>query len=76
MRVLGQRRRIRATIRAISSIAPAEASMLDRRKIGDERRTAFQRPVSRRLFPNRACAFRYAPGSPEDKAKSGVLIHA
>ena len=45
-------------------------------KIGDERRTAFRRSVSRRLFPNRTCAFRYASGSPEDMAKSGVLIHA
>src|SRR5437588_3090529 len=45
-------------------------------KIGDERRTAFRRSVSRRLFPNRTCAFRYASGSPEDMAKSGILIHA
>lgn len=45
-------------------------------KVGDERRTAFRRPVSRRLFPNRTCAFRYASGSPEDMAKSGVRIHA
>ena len=45
-------------------------------KIGDERRAAFRRPVSRRLFPNRTCAFRYASGSPENMAKSGVLIHA
>ena len=44
-------------------------------KVGDERRTTFRRPVSRRLFPNRTCAFRYASGSPEDMAKSGVLIH-
>ena len=45
-------------------------------KVGDERRAAFRRSVSRRLFPNRTCAFRYASGSPEDMAKSGVLIHA
>jgi hypothetical protein len=44
-------------------------------KVGDERRATFRRPVSRRPFPNRTCAFRYASGSPEDKAKSGVLIH-
>jgi putative transposase len=45
-------------------------------KVGDERRTAFRRPVSRRLSQNRTCAFRYASGSPEGMAKSGVLIHA
>ena len=45
-------------------------------KVGDERRAIFRRPVSRRLFPNRTCAFRYASGSPEDMAKFGVLIQA
>jgi hypothetical protein len=45
-------------------------------KVGDERRAVFRRPVSRRLFPNRTCAFRYASGSPEDMAKFGVLIQA
>ena len=45
-------------------------------KVGDERRATFRRPVSRRLFPNRACAFRYASGSLEDMAKFGVFIHA
>ena len=45
-------------------------------KVGDERRATFRRPVSRRLFPNRTCAFRYASGSPEDMAKFGVLIQA
>jgi hypothetical protein len=46
-------------------------------KVGGERRAAFRRPVSRRLFPNRTCAFRYASGSPEDMAKSDVfaLLH-
>jgi hypothetical protein len=45
-------------------------------KVGDERRATFRRPVSRRPFPNRTCAFRYASGSPEDMAKFGVLIQA
>jgi hypothetical protein len=45
-------------------------------KVGDERRATFRRSVSRRLFPNRTCAFRYASGSPEDMAKFGVLIQA
>ena len=46
-------------------------------KVGDERRATFGRPVSRRLFPNRTCAFRYASGSPEDMAKFSVfaLLH-
>ena len=43
-------------------------------KIGDQRRIASQRSVSDRLFPNRTCAFRYASGSPEGMAKSGVPI--
>ena len=45
-------------------------------KVGDERRASSRRPVSRRLFPNRTCAFRYASGSPEDMAKFGVFIQA
>jgi hypothetical protein len=45
-------------------------------KVGDERRAVFRRPVSRRLFPNRTCAFRYVSGSLEDMAKFGVLIQA
>ena len=45
-------------------------------KVGDERRATVRRPVSRRLFPNRTCAFRYASGSLEDMAKFGVLIQA
>ena len=45
-------------------------------KVGDERRAVFRRPVSRRLFPNRTCAFRYASGSLEDMAKFGVFIQA
>jgi len=45
-------------------------------KVGGERRIASQRPVSHRLFPNRTCDFRFASGSPEDMAKSGVPIQA
>ena len=45
-------------------------------KAVDARRATFRQPVSRRLFPNRTCAFRYASGSPEDMAKFGVLIQA
>ncbi len=54
-------------------LAAREAELL--RRVGDERLTASRRPVSHPPSPNRTCAFRYASGSPEDKAKSGVLIH-
>ena len=50
-----------------------EAELL--RRVRDERRAALQRLVSHPSSPNRTCAFRYASGSPEDMAKSGVLIH-
>jgi hypothetical protein len=53
-------------------LAEREAELLGR--VGDERRADFPRPVSRPPSPNWTCAFRYASSSPEDMAKSGVLI--
>jgi transposase-like zinc-binding protein len=54
-------------------LAEREAELL--RRVRDERRAASQRSVSHPSSPNRTCAFRYASGSPEGVAKSGVLIH-
>ena len=54
-------------------LAEREAELL--RRVRNERRAASQRSVSHSSSPNRTCAFRYASGSPEDMAKSGVLIH-